>query len=286
MYSALLSVLMLGMWPSATATDSAPPLAHLLVSPPAEQVHITQRLSASGALIIDRESAQVAYAKQADVQRSMASLTKLMTALVIVENHDLDEVVTIPSSVSEVVGNKAYLPPGEDFTVGDLLSALLIPSGNDAAFVLALYHSGSIDGFVEEMNQRAVALGLEGTSYANPSGLDALNQHSTPRDIALLTSYALRFEAIRSRLSQPWARIYSRSGEEVALNHTHVLLHDTDSPVIAGKTGTTDDAGQCLMSLVEIGGREYIVVLLHSDNRYGDMRAVLSAMASSLVLRS
>ena len=234
-------------------------------------------LSASGVVIYDAQSGQKLYAKQARIQRPMASLTKLMTALLIVENHALDEMVTVPRSVVDVTGNKAYIEPGKHFSIGDLLSALLINSANDAAITLAQYHSGSVSAFVGEMNARALQLGMTGTSFRNPAGLDHPAHWSTPQDIAGLTMFSMRYEAIASRLSSSGERITSREGDRIQLYHTHALLHEV-SPVLAGKTGTTTDAGQCLMSVVEGVDQQYIVVLFNSNQRYKDMRTVLSSL--------
>jgi D-alanyl-D-alanine carboxypeptidase len=237
-------------------------------------------LTASGIVIIDVESGQRLYSRNAQTKRPMASLAKLMTALIIVENHDLKEYITVPSDIEDVEGTKAYLPPGSRFRVGDLLKALLVSSGNDAAVTLAKYHSGSLKKFAEEMNERARVLGLRHTSFANPIGLDDTGQWSTPQDLAWLAAFVYRQPALKSRLSLPSASITDTAGETISLSQTHLLLQQKDSDVVAGKTGTTDEAGQCLMSVVEMDGREYIVVLLHSEDRYADMKIVLSALSS------
>lgn len=278
MYRSLLSALLLGLFPSANGvpTDTVA-LERIAIAPPAEQIEIPEHLSASGVVIYDMASGQRIFAREARIQRPMASLTKLMTALVIVENHELDEMVTIPYAVTDVSGNKAYLPPGQHFTVGDLLSALLINSANDAAVTLATFHSGSVTAFVEEMNRRALQLGMTGTSFRNPAGLDHPAHWSTPQDIAWLTVFTLRYPEIAERLGRAGTRIASTEGDFLQLYHTHALLHET-SPVVAGKTGTTNDAGQCLMSIVRGADRDYIVVLLGSEQRYGDMRTILSVL--------
>lgn len=234
-------------------------------------------LSASGVLVVDLDSGQTLYAYASEVARPMASLTKLMTALIIVENHSLDEWVRVPKSAEEVIGNRAYIVAGEEYTVGDLLSALLIASGNDAAVTLAQFHAGSIFAFVQQMNERAVALGLHHTSFRNPTGLDAAEQKSTPQDLGWLAMFALRNPEIRSRLSTRGARIRSLGGQIVYLTHTHALLH-AETSVVAGKTGTTEGAGECLMSVVEKEGKTYLVVLLNSLERYADMRRILDIL--------
>ena len=285
MLSPVLSVLLMGMipvWgiPAETQMGSQ----SLAVAQPADSAAeslqfrpLTTRLSASGALIIDLKSGQTLFAAQAAVPRPMASLTKLMTALLIVEHHGLDEIVTIPKDIKTVQGNVAKLPPGERFTVGDLLTALLVTSANDAAVALAAHHSGSIPAFVSEMNERARVLGLRSTSYENPTGLDAPGQISTPQDLAWLLLSVLRKDAIAKRMSLTAAAIESREGTRLSFPHTHALLR-TEPHVTAGKTGTTDNALQCLLSVVERDGRMYGVIFLHSSDRYADMRLALNIL--------
>lgn len=279
MYRSLLSVLLLGMVPASPAAVPVPrEIQRMTVAAPSVFVRPAGALSASGVLVLDALSGQEVYARDADVQRPMASITKLMTALIIAEHHQLSEVVLIPQGVDAVAGNKAYLPPGERFTVGDLLSAMLISSANDAALALAIYHSGSVQAFVEQMNRRANILGLQHTSYANPVGLDDPAQWSTPRDIAWLVQAVLRRPELVRRMGMREARIASLEGTPIALMHTHAMLR-RPAVITGGKTGTTADAGECLVSLVEESGRQYIVVLLRSAHRYGDMQTILAALA-------
>ncbi len=282
MYGTLLSALLLGLWPIVGMVEHGNALERIAVAPPAHPLVLTEDLSASGVLVLDVLSGQPVYAKQATVRRPMASITKLMTALIIAEHHDMDEIVPVTPAAASVIGNKAYLPEGERFTVGDLLSALLIASANDAGVALAQFHSGSIEAFAEEMNLRAQQLGLKDTSYADPIGLDHEDQYSSPKDIAWLTNFVLKNPEIAERMQQRWGKIFSLEGTEISLNHTHALLHK-GSPVIAGKTGTTDEARQCLVSIVEHEGREYIVVLLYSAKRYTDMLTILHAVGVSVV---
>jgi serine-type D-Ala-D-Ala carboxypeptidase (penicillin-binding protein 5/6) len=196
-----------------------------------------------------------------------------MTALLISEHNALDERVTIGNEVKGIEGTIANLVPGEQYTVGDLLSALLLSSDNDAAYSLAVHHSGTVAAFVAEMNARAASLGLTETTFANPAGLDASLQRSSPRDLAWLTAYAWRVPALQERMSLPTATITSTEGRVINLQHTHALL-DT-SEVLGGKTGTTVAAQQCLTTVVQVGSHQYVVVLLHSMDRYGDMRLLL-----------
>lgn len=284
MVGPLLSVLLLGSVPVWGVNDPGIPLAHdLRVAPPiasalADSIprSLAGGLSASGVLIVDLDSAQTVYADRPLEPRAMASLTKLMTALLIVENHDLDERVDIDPEIGWVKDNVVGLEIGDQYALGDLLSAMLVHSANDAAVALAVHHSGSEDAFVEEMNARAAALGLHDTVYKTATGFDAPGQYSTPRDIGILSTFVLRFPAIVERMSMNGGTIRSRSGTALSFIHTHQLLRQPNA-IVAGKTGTTDDARQCLMSVFEEDGRRYAAVLLHSDDRYGDMRRILSA---------
>jgi D-alanyl-D-alanine carboxypeptidase len=277
---------MMGMIPVWGLPSPQPLAASLTVAPPvvssengsARQLQFDHPMTASGIEIMDLESAQVLYSRNAEVSRPMASLTKLMTALIILENHSLDETVKVPLDVANIPGNDTdHLPAGNTFTVGDLLSAMLIISSNDAAVTLARYDSGTVAAFAEKMNARAKELGLTHTSYANPVGFDAPTQESTPQDLAWLALYVFRQPEIARRMSTPDTSITSLEGRTVNLSHTNELLHE-DSFVIAGKTGTTDDAGQCLLSIVSEKGHDYVVVLLHSRDRYRDMHVILPAL--------
>ncbi len=282
----LLSVFLMGLVPAAPSPAAAPvALEDLPLAPPAlvENVFpsrkLAQSLSASGAFILDLQTGQELFARNADRARPVGSLTKIMTAVVIAESHSMDEVVEVPAGIGKTEGSVADLPPGGHFTVGDLLSALLIASANDAADTLAVFHSGSEEAFVTVMNERAAMLGLKNTEFANASGLDSPDEGSTPRDMAWLAAYALRNPEIRARMATAESSIRSVEGKTLSLAHTHVLLHQ-DGPIIAGKTGTTAAARQCLLSLVTEHGREYLVVLLGSNERYTDMRTVLRILGS------
>jgi D-alanyl-D-alanine carboxypeptidase (penicillin-binding protein 5/6) len=287
MYGTVLSVLLMGLLPVMDAPlASDVPLDTLPIASPSPLDAGTpgvsalgQSVTASGVLVLDLQSGQLLYGRGQSARRAMGSLTKLMTAIIIAENHSLDEQVTVTREATAVEGSKAHLVAGQTYSVGDMLTALLLPSGNDAATALALFHSGSVAAFVQEMNMRARELGLKNTAFINPTGLDGTGQWSTPQDLAWLASFDWRIPAIRERMSMPDAVITSASGRTIALSHTHELMHQ-QSPVVAGKTGTTDGAGQCLLSVVEEGDRQYLVVLLGSHERYVDMRALLRTLGS------
>lgn len=284
MVGPLLSVLLLGTVSVWGIGDPGVPLArNLSVEPPVAAAlsqsvpqTLAGALSASGVIIVDLDSAQTVYAARPLEPRPMASLTKLMTALLIVENHDLNEIVRITPTAAATDGSSVGVQAGDEYTVGDLLTAMLVHSANDAAVALAEHHSGSEDAFVEEMNARAKSLGLVDTVYQTASGLDAPGQYSTPRDLGILAAFVLRSPEILQRMSLPSGHIESRSGTVLSFVHTHQLLRQ-QSDVVAGKTGTTLGAGQCLLTVFQEGDRRYAAVLLHSNDRYSDMRRILAA---------
>ncbi len=291
MYGTFLSVLLLGIVPVAGQRDSIASVSSKMhIAAPSLNstdsfLVLKNNLTASGVVIIDLQSGQMLFAEGEEQKRPMASLTKLMTALLIVEGHEMDEIVRVSQAAADTTGTTADLPAGESFTVADLLSAMLIPSANDASIALAEFHAGSVDAFVVQMNSRAKELGLKYTSFENPVGLDDSLQESTPRDLAWLAMYVLRHDAIRTRMATSQASIRSIEGTLISLTHTHRMLDGsltdistTGAVVSAGKTGTTDAAGQCLLSVIEAGGRRYIAVLLGSRDRYHDMQQILDVL--------
>jgi D-alanyl-D-alanine carboxypeptidase (penicillin-binding protein 5/6) len=292
MYGSVLSALLLGMLPvwgiAHSPVPVAPPMAVSPPSVPALQASllaarpVLEALSASGVLVMDMESGQRLFSRDVDVPRPMASLTKQMTALLVVEREggSLDRWITVPQSVRSIDGTVASLIPGEQYTVGDLLGVMLVGSANDAATTLAENYSGSTEEFVDVMNRRAQELGLRDTHFANPAGLDAPGQQSTPQDLAWLAMFAMRYPQIRDRMGMRSIEIHSSNGRTIGMQHTHMLLHQ-DADILAGKTGTTGRAGQCLLSLVSAHGRRYMVVLLGSDERYRDMQIILEALRAS-----
>ena len=293
MFTPVLSVLLMGMLPALGGSSVGPlGIYDLPIAPPSPLVYrdgdvpfeVAGRFSASGVLIADFDSGQVLYEVAGEEQRPMASLAKLMTALIIAENYpDQNAWVTVPESVENINGNSVSLSPGQRFTVGDLLSALLIMSLNDAAQTLAVHHSGSAEAFAVEMNKRAEVLGLKNTNFANPVGLDDTDQWSTPRDMAWLTRFAMRSPVISTRMGQRSLTIRTSKNEPLYLTHTHATLQ-IDRSIIAGKTGTTNGANQCLISVVEENGHTYLVVLLNSLQRYKDMSLILEALRTPSIL--
>jgi serine-type D-Ala-D-Ala carboxypeptidase (penicillin-binding protein 5/6) len=261
------------LMPGIEVMTTTPPLSL------ATRIHIPS-LSASGALLLDSESGEEIFSRSADIPRPMASLTKMMTALITLEAHSLDDVLTTPSFIDDIGGSTIGLSEGERMTVESLLYALLLPSANDAAFTLA--SKPSLPLFVRRMNQRAKTLGLRSTHFQNPAGLDHPEQFSTPRDLAWLSLAFLRNPYLRAMVETKTSSIQSvvRGDEkprEYSLRNTNELLH-SDARVFGVKTGTTTGAGECLVILFEEKGRRFLLVLLGSKNRYTDALKVMSAV--------
>lgn len=208
----------------------------------------------------------------------IASLTKIMTALVILENHDLDEVVMIEEDYNQMeeLGVRIWLHQYEKITVENLLIGLLVRSAGDAALALAAYHSGSVDAFVNEMNARAQTLHLDQTHFTNPIGLDHPDHYSSAFDLAILTKHALRYPDFRRIVRMPRAAITSTDGEITHEFESTNYLLESYLDIRGVKTGTTDEAGQSLINLAHHwNGKEVIVVLLDSPERFQESKRLI-----------
>jgi len=289
MHRILSTLLLLGTF-SPLPTPVRAPVSFLpAVAPPFQTLSLSANgLSASGVLLIDLRSGQRLLKRDARTPRPIASLVKIMTALLLIERGDPEAPVLIPAGVGAIDGTTIGLLEGKHYRARDLLAALLVGSGNDAAEALALHHSPSVADFVRAMNVRARVLGLRSTTFRNPSGLDALGQESTPEDLAWLTSYALRFPLFRELVSSSsWRLTPLEGGTPILVVNTNQLLH-TRSRAGQGvqingvKTGTTVKAGECLISLADIDGREVLLILLKSSQRYRDAQALLRELSQIL----
>lgn len=214
--------------------------------------------------VVMASDGQCLYEKDADSRMLIASTTKIMTALVCIEQAELDEIVTPKPRHCEVEGSSMYLKAGEDYTVRELLTGLLLASGNDAALALADYVGGSEEGFVRLMNQKAQQLHLTNTSFANPHGLDAEGHASTARDLARLMLACMENDAFRELNATVAAEIHG----QYLHNHNRLL---TDCPgCIGGKTGYTQAAGRCLVSCCERDGLRLVCVTLSDPDDWRD----------------
>ena len=224
-------------------------------------------MSATAAISIDVESQSTLYESNAYSALPIASITKLMTAFIIMEENNPSDLVTVSYEAATMPGSSMDLLSGESISVKHLLMGALIESGNDAATALAEYNAGDTGSFVKKMNDRAESLGMTKTHFEDVTGLNA-NNVSSAHDLALLASHLSKDPGIRDIVSQSEVTITSESGHSHALSNTNILLGQDG---ISGmKTGRTPTAGECLVSLANQDGHETITVILGSDNRFAD----------------
>lgn len=220
--------------------------------------------SAKSAILIDADTGRILYAKNSDCKSLIASTTKIMTAVVVLEHCDLNEAYEIPPEATGVEGSSIYLKPGEVLTLRELLYGMMLQSGNDAAVALALACSDSIPEFVDLMNLKAQQLGLHHTHFENPNGLDGEAHYSTAADLARLTQYALKNPDFAEIVSTKSIQL----GERCLTNHNK-LLWSLDG-AIGVKTGYTRAAGRILVSAAERNGRRLIAVTICDGNDWQD----------------
>lgn len=230
-------------------------------------------LSAKSVVILDIGSSVLLYQKDPDLRLLPASTTKIMTALVALESYSLGEVLTVGDSKTE--GNKIKLIAGEQITVENLLYGLLVGSGNDAALVLAERFPGGVASFVSAMNKKASDLKLNDTHFTNPIGFDEEGHYSTAGDLARLAWVALKNKTFTNIVAQPEVTVTDVSGKIIhEFKNTNELVGKIDG-VRGVKTGWTQNAGECLVSFIERNGEKIIIVLLGSDDRFGETRKII-----------
>lgn len=228
------------------------------------------RISAEAAVLIDAEDGEVLFARNAGQRMQPASMTKIMTAVIVLEDCGADEKVTVRPECTGIEGSSAYLRAGEVFTVSELLYALLLQSANDAAVTLAYHVSGSLDGFVSLMNGKAAKLGLSGTHFTNPHGLSDKDHYSTALDMAVLLCYCMKnplFRMISGTVQYVIKPDESRRGR-CFTNHNKLLY--TCDGVIGGKTGYTQSSGRCLCSYYEKSGVSLCAVTMNAPRDWAD----------------
>jgi len=233
-------------------------------------------LTADRWIVYDAQEDVVLASWNANDRAPMASVTKVMTSIVVLENADLSDVVTIPPFVTDLRGSTAGLVAGEEWTVGDLMIAMMVRSGNDAAYTLGWHVGGqSTAAFVDLMNAKATELGLDDTSFANPAGLDAEDHYSSANDLLALTIAAEEYPDIRrlGRIKtvtmQP-----DPNGRERVFSNTNRLVGSFPGSV-GLKTGDTPWADKVLIGVTERAGRPIYSVVMHSDDHFADTREIV-----------
>jgi len=227
-------------------------------------------VEAKSALVLDAGTDAVLYSKNSDEKMPIASLTKIMTALIVLETVDLDDTVTISKNAFDTAGRKDSLVVNEKIKAEDLLKIMLIRSNNTAAVSLAEHTSGSVEEFVKLMNKKAELLGLKNTNFFNPTGFDSEENYSTAYDIAQLFDYASDELLIWEILRTQKLSLNSLDGKiKHNLKNTNLLLGKLKN-ITGGKTGLTDKAGECLVLIIgdPVDNHKIVSVVLNAEDRF------------------
>ncbi len=240
-------------------------------------------LSSESAILMDAESGKILYEKNIDEKLPMASMTKIMSMLLIMEQIDngslsYDDKVLISENASGMGGSQVFLQAGEEYTVNDLLKCIAVSSANDAVVAMAEKISGSVDAFVSLMNEKAEELGLKNTHFANPHGLDDENHHSTAYDMAVMARELLKHEDILKYTSIYEDYLTKPDGSSIWLVNTNRLVRFYDG-VDGLKTGYTTEAGYCLTATAKRQDLRLISVVMKSpsaEERSSDTSTLLS----------
>lgn len=220
-------------------------------------------LNARAAVIYDRKTKEIIWGKNENEKKAMASTTKIMTAIVVLEKGNLSDVVTISKKAANTGGSRLKINTNDKVSVLDLLYGLMLRSGNDAAVALAEYVGGSIEGFAELMNKKATEIGLKNTHFVTPHGLDNIEHYTTAYELAVLTDYAMQNEKF-SKIVNTKNTTISINGVARNIYNTNELL-GTLNGVNGVKTGFTNNAGRCLVTSCTRNGNQIITVVLGCD---------------------
>ncbi len=224
-------------------------------------------ISAHNAVLMEKESGRVLYEKRAHEKQSIASITKVMTAIIAIESGKMNETVTTSRRAIHTEGSSIYLEQGEKMSLEDLVYGLMLRSGNDAAVAIGEHVGGSVEGFVYLMNEKARWLGMDNTDFANPHGLEADNHYSTAYDMALLMRYAMdnkKFQSISN------TTMYKAKTRTYAWKNKNKLLTALYEHCTGGKTGFTKKAGRTLLTTAHKNDTDLIVVTLNGPNDWND----------------
>ncbi len=243
-------------------------------SPPLYAAKGKPSIYSRSAVIYDPVGKKVIYAKNIYVRRPVASITKVMTAMVVLDRLSLNKKVKVSRKASLAQPSKVYLRKGEYYTVRDLLYSLLLNSGNDAAVCLAEAVAGTEWDFVALMNKKARAIGLKNTRFINASGLPGKGQYSTAYDLARLMAYTNKYPVIRKIMRTRRHTIRERNGRKIYLKNHNRLLWNYSKKVI-GKTGYTRSAGKCFLGEAYYGRRRVVVCALNSKSVWRDTRNLI-----------
>jgi serine-type D-Ala-D-Ala carboxypeptidase (penicillin-binding protein 5/6) len=260
---------------AAITQQSRTPAARPRPRPPAGPVikvtGVPQGVKAKGAVLADALTGQVLWSRGLDTERPMASVTKVMTALLVIESGHLNQKLRVPQAAFNYAwkygGETAGLYPGDELTVQDLLEALLLPSGADAAYTLANAYGPGLNAFIARMNATAARMGMTHTHFTSPDGLPyptETSTYSTPSDLVTLGLAAMRFPVFRSIVSQQFFHLPKGPGHHQYWWYNTSALIGSYQGAVGIKDGFTDDAGHCLLFEAVRNGRTLIGVVLDS----------------------
>lgn len=221
---------------------------------------------AKGIAVIDVDTGRLIYGKNENTRMAMASTTKIMTALITLEQPDLNSYFTVDPQAIKIEGTSMGLLEGDKVCLRDLAVGMLLPSGNDAAEVAAIKIAGTQSNFIKLMNKKANALGCVNTNFATTSGLDDDNHYSTPRDMAIIARHALMNNNFAEICKKQYETLKFGNPPYTRTLKNHNKLLSKYPYCIGVKTGFTDNAGKCLVSAAEKDGVRLIVVTLNSDD--------------------
>ena len=238
------------------------PLVFILISSDC----FAEMIKSRAAVTIDASTGEILFSKNSNRRLPPASTTKLMTAILAVENEDLSKVVKISKKASHAAPSKAGFKEGDRVTIEGLLYAALLESANDAAVALAEAIAGSEKRFVSLMNKKARSIGARDTRFINANGLPGRGQYTTALDLSKILSYALRFPKLREIIGTPEAKITTKKGKVFYLRSTDRLLW-SDEKIIGGKTGYTRKAGHCFVCAAQGVTKTILVAILGSPSR-------------------
>ncbi len=246
-------------------------------APVKDPVFISPIIEAESSIVMDLNSNKILFEKNTHERLKIASITKLMTASIIIEENKLNEVVAVSHNAANVEGSQMFLRADEQIALENLLYGAIIHSANDAAIALAEHNSGTVEKFVEKMNQKARALGLEDTHFSNPIGLDGYDNYSSAFDVAKLGQYIYKNQFVRHAAKLKELEVKSTDGTYThKLKSTNQLLENNFLNIKGLKTGKTDGAGLCLVAIAETeADNEIITVVLDSPARFQETKILV-----------
>jgi D-alanyl-D-alanine carboxypeptidase (penicillin-binding protein 5/6) len=233
------------------------------------------KVYATAAILIESKSGAILYAKNEDMRRAPASTTKMMTAIVALERGNLNQVVRVSRRAASTGGSSIGIRAGDRLTLKELLEGTMLESGNNGSIAVAEGVAGSVDGFVKWMNSKAKEIGALNTNFQNPHGLRAPSHYTTALDLAVIARYGLVDPRFAGLVKKRSAKLeWAEDQRSQPISNTNRLLWSLEG-ADGVKTGTTSEAGYCLVASATRDGQQYIAVVLNSGDRWGDCARML-----------